>query len=55
MATGVARSVQPLGYGMEGPGFYFLFSKTSRPAPGPTHPQIQWTPCLFPGGKAAGA
>jgi hypothetical protein len=27
-----------------------LFSKTSRPALGPTHSPIQWAPLFFPGG-----
>jgi hypothetical protein len=27
---------------------FFLFSKTSRPAPGHTDPPVQWVPQLFP-------
>jgi hypothetical protein len=31
-----------LGYWMDGRGSIFLYSTTSRPALGPTHPPIQW-------------
>jgi hypothetical protein len=32
-----------------------LFSRTSRPAQGPTQPLVQWETVLFPMVKAAGA
>jgi hypothetical protein len=48
-------SVEPLGYGLDGPGFksrrgqdIFLFSKPSRPALGPTQPPINGYQSSFP-------
>jgi len=49
-----AQKVQWLGYMLKGMGFNsqqmqenYLFSRTSRPAPVPTHPPPQWKPELF--------
>ena len=46
--------------GLEGLGFEsrygqgtFPFSKTSKPALGPSQPHLQWVPGYFPEGKAA--
>jgi hypothetical protein len=48
-------------YGPDGPGFesrqgqqIFLFSKTFRPALGPTQPPIKWIPGFFAGVKHLG-
>ena len=53
---------QRMHYGLDGPGFYsryglqiFLFSKTPRPALGPSQPPIQRVPGLFFGGTASWA
>jgi hypothetical protein len=50
-----------LGYGLGCPGFesrqeqeVFFFSKTSRPALGPTHLPMQQVPGSFPADKATG-
>jgi hypothetical protein len=49
-------------YDLDEPGFelwknqeIFLVSKSSNPAPEPSHNPIQWAPVFFPGNKAAGA
>lgn len=34
---------------------FFLFSKTPRPALGPTVSPVQWASAFFSGGKAVGA
>jgi len=59
--TGIAKSVQLLGYEMDDPGFKskqwegdFTFSNMSRAALGPNQPHIQWLLGLFPRGKTAG-
>jgi hypothetical protein len=43
-----------LGFKFETGQENFLFSKTSKSAPGPTQLPIQWVRWCFPGGKAAG-
>jgi len=54
--------VYGLKYGPDDKGFksrqdqtISLFSNTSRLAPAPTQPPVQWVPVFFPGIKAAGA
>jgi hypothetical protein len=43
-----------LGVGVRVPVGSRIFSKSSRPALGPTQPPIQWVPGAFPGGSPRG-
>jgi hypothetical protein len=42
-------------YELDGPGWWRDFLDSSRPAPRPTQPPVQWVPGLFSLCKAAGA